>query len=118
MLYDPNNVFAKILRKELPCKKVYEDDYVLSFYTLEPKAPVHVLVIPKVEAVSFHEFCAGNDPEYIGNFFKSVRKTVDMLDLPNGYRIVANTGKDSGQTVFHFHVHIIGGKILGDEMPE
>ena len=105
--YDRNNVFAKILRGELPCKKVYEDDLVLAFHDINPEAPVHVLVIPKGEFVSFDDF-ASSDYD-IAKFFKVVREVAHKLGLDvGGYRIVTNHGRSAGQVVYHFHVHILG----------
>ncbi|QJC27687.1 putative HIT-like protein [Anaplasma platys] len=105
--YDKDNVFAKILRGEAPCNKVYEDDNLLAFHDIRPAAPVHVLVVPKGEYVSFDDFaCSDYD---LSEFFKTVRKIAHMLDLhTSGYRLVTNHGSTAGQEVFHFHVHIMG----------
>lgn len=113
MTYDTNNIFAKILRGEIPCKKVYEDAAVLAFHDIQPKAPVHVLVIPKAAAVSFNDF-SQTDPEALGQFFASVGTVVRELKLEaGGYRLIANTGLNGGQEVPHFHVHILGGRRIG-----
>lgn len=117
MEYDPNNVFAKILRKELPCDVVYEDNYALAFHDINPVAPIHVLVIPKAPRISFDDFCANENTETIGNYYKAVRKTIDLLDLKNGYRVSTNIGREGGQVVYHFHTHIIGGKPLKNIIP-
>lgn len=112
--YDPNNIFAKILRGEIPCKKVYEDDYVLAFYDIVPISPVHVLVIPKNPYVSFADFTANAKPEEIVCFMKAVGKIAKDLGIEeDGYRLVTNIGKNSGQEVPHFHVHILGGRQFG-----
>jgi diadenosine tetraphosphate (Ap4A) HIT family hydrolase len=115
--YDRNNVFARILRGELPCRKVYEDDFALAFHDIRPLAPVHVLVIPKGDYVSNADFCAGASPEMITGFWRAVGATARELGLePHGYRLVANHGVDGGQIVFHFHVHIFGGRQMSHRM--
>lgn len=107
--YDRDNIFAKILRGEAPCNKVYEDDNVLAFHDIRPLAPVHVLVIPKGEYVSFDDFAASGCN--LAEFFSTVRKIAHMLDLhKSGYRLTTNHGPAAGQEVFHFHVHITGYK--------
>lgn len=112
--YDPNNVFAKILRGEIPCSKVYEDDYVLAFNDIAPQAPVHILVIPKGKYVSVADFGAQASAEEITAFWRAVSKIAADNGLPDqGFRTIANTGLNGGQEVPHFHVHIVGGKRLG-----
>ncbi len=114
MNYDQNNIFAKIMRGEIPCKKVYEDEYCFAFHDIQPAAPVHVLVLPKGEYISFHDFSEKAGVEQVGNFFKSVQKIASILGVEKGgYRTIFNTGKDASQTVFHFHVHILAGKLMG-----
>jgi len=111
--YDPNNVFAKILRGEEPCTKVYEDEFALAFENNRPAAPVHVLVVPKGPYVSAADFAASAPPELIVGFWRAVGCTATKLGLgESGYRLVANHGADANQEVFHLHVHIIGGKKL------
>ncbi len=111
--YDRSNVFARILRGELPCKKVFENEFVLAFHDIAPLAPVHVLVIPKGEYISQADFGAKASPEMIVGFWRAVSKIAHDLGLdPEGYRIVANHGPNGGQLVFHFHVHIFGGRIM------
>ena len=112
MVYDKQNIFAKILRAEIPCDKVYEDEHVLAFNDISPAAPVHVLVIPKGEYVSFNDFAAqGGD---IAAFFASVQKVAAHLGVEaGGYRLITNHGADACQTVPHFHVHILAGCVLG-----
>lgn len=115
--YDRNNVFARILRGELPCRKVYEDEFALAFHDINPLAPIHVLVIPKGAYVSSADFGASAVPELIVGFWRAVAKVAQELGLePSGYRLVANHGAQSGQTVFHFHVHIFGGKMMPHDM--
>jgi len=109
--YDRTNVFAKILRGEAPCTKVYEDEFALAFENIHPAAPVHVLVVPKGEYVSNVDFCASAPTELIAGFWRAVGKTAAVLGLDEpGYRLVANHGPDANQIIFHFHVHIIGGR--------
>ncbi|MFW0778027.1 MAG: histidine triad nucleotide-binding protein [Rickettsiales bacterium] len=113
MAYDTDNIFAKILREELPCNKVYEDEHVLAFEDIEPVAPVHVLVIPKGEYVSFDDFMTAAPQDLIQGFFAGVQKVASQLKLQeNGYRIISNHGEDAGQLVPHFHVHVVAGKRL------
>ena len=114
MSYDDNNIFAKILRGEIPCKKVFEDEWALAFHDIRPQAPVHVLVIPKGKYVAMDDFSAKASPDEIAGFFRAVGEVARQLDLPaKGYRILANQGRDGGQEVPHFHVHIFGGRPLG-----
>lgn len=111
--YDSNNIFAKILRSEIPCDKIYEDEYCLSFKDIQPAAKIHALVIPKFEAKSFHDFALNAPAEFISNFYKSVQKVADKLGLEEGgYRVIFNHGNNASQTVFHYHVHILGGEQL------
>lgn len=107
--YDKNNVFYKIIKGDIPCNKVFENKDVLAFHDINPKAPVHVLVIPKGEYVDFDDFVENSDMGEVENFFKTVKKIANKLQL-NSYRIVSNCGEEAGQVVFHFHVHIMGYK--------
>jgi len=112
--YDDSNVFARILRGELPCKKVFEDDFALAFYDINPQAPVHVLVIPKTRHVSMADFTANATTEQIAGFFRAVGEVARALELEQpGYRILANAGLDAHQEVPHLHVHIFAGRKLG-----
>ena len=112
-MYDKDNIFAKILRGELACNKVYKDNNVLPFKDLFPNAPVHVLVIPKGQYTYFDDFVA-SDTDIVG-FFDTVQKIANKLGLVGTrYRVVTNHGADSGQIVPHFHVHILGGQKLGE----
>jgi diadenosine tetraphosphate (Ap4A) HIT family hydrolase len=114
MAYDPNNIFAKILRGEIPAKKLFEDDRVLAFHDIRPAAPVHVLVIPKRACVSLSDFASAASADEIGHFFKVVADVAREMGIAEtGYRILANAGADSHQEVPHFHVHILGGRKLG-----
>jgi histidine triad (HIT) family protein len=114
MPYDKNNIFAKILRGEIPSKKIFEDGFALAFEDIAPQAPVHVLVIPKGEFTSFDDFLRKATPDMVQGFFAAVQKVAKQLNLiDDGYRIITNHGANGGQEVFHFHVHILGGKPLG-----
>jgi diadenosine tetraphosphate (Ap4A) HIT family hydrolase len=112
--YDENNIFAKILRGELPCKKVYEDEWALAFHDINPLAPVHILVIPKGPYVSWDDFSAKARDEEITGFVRAIGKVArDHQLVVQGYRMLANVGKRAGQEVAHLHVHIFGGQPLG-----
>jgi diadenosine tetraphosphate (Ap4A) HIT family hydrolase len=114
MSYDKNNIFARILRGEIPCSKVYEDDHVLAFNDIHPQAPVHILVIPKGAYVSIADFGAKASAAEIAGFFSAVSKIAAEKGLvESGFRTIANTGVNGGQEVPHFHVHLLGGRILG-----
>jgi len=114
MAYDRNNIFAKILRGEIPCKKLYEDEHALAFPDINPQAKHHVLVIPKGEYVSWADFAAKASEQEIVGFVRAVGKVARELDLDgSGYRLLANHGPDSHQEVPHLHVHIFGGQKLG-----
>ena len=114
MAYDRNNVFAKILRGEIPCKKAYEDEHALAFHDIAPQAPVHVLVIPKGEYVSFDDFSAKASPEAAAGFYRAVRKVAAALGLgEKGYRVLSNVGPDAHQEVMHYHLHVFAGCDLG-----
>jgi len=114
MAYDPNNIFAKILRGEIPCNKVYEDEFSLAFHDINPQAPVHVLVIPKGDYVSMADFTAQAPAELVTGFIRAVGKVADELGLEEeGYRTLANAGANAHQEVPHLHIHIFGGKPLG-----
>jgi histidine triad (HIT) family protein len=114
MAYDRNNVFARILRGEIPCRKAYEDDHVLAFHDINPAAPVHILVIPKGEYVSFDDFSAKASNAEIAAFTRAVGAIARQQGVAEtGYRILANHGQDAHQEVPHFHVHIFGGRNLG-----
>lgn len=114
MTYDNENIFAKILRGEIPCNRVYEDDFALAFHDINPQAPVHVLVIPKGAYVSNEDFTANATDAEISGFMRAVGHVARELGLAEpGYRILANHGTDSGQEVPHYHVHIFGGQPLG-----
>jgi histidine triad (HIT) family protein len=112
--YDDNNIFARILRGELPCRKVFEDDHVLAFHDITPQAPTHILVIPKGRYVSWDDFSEHGQAEEIAAFVRAVGRIARESGLvAPGYRLLANVGINSGQEVPHLHVHIFGGGPLG-----
>lgn len=112
--YDDGNIFARILRGELPCRKAYEDDHSLAFHDINPQAPIHILVIPKGRYVSWDDFSARAEDSEIAGFIRAVGLVARDLGLVDpGYRLLANIGGDGGQEVPHLHVHLFGGKPLG-----
>lgn len=114
MAYDTNNIFAKILRGEIPCNKVYEDDYAIAFHDINPQAEVHLLVIPKGAYVSMVDFSANASAEEITGFMRAVGKVAEEAGVAeSGYRTIANAGPNSHQEVPHLHFHILGGKPVG-----
>lgn len=114
MTYDDNNIFAKILRGEIPCDKVYEDDHVLAFRDIAPQASVHILVIPKGQYVSLQDFSANAEESELVAFHRAVSKIAEQEGLTEGgYRSIANTGENGGQEVPHFHLHLLGGQPIG-----
>ncbi len=114
MAYDENNIFAKILRGEIPCDKVYEDDFALAFNDINPQTPSHVLVVPKGAYVSFDDFSQDASAEEIAGFFRAAGQIArDLGVVEAGYRVLANTGRDGRQEVPHFHLQIFAGKDLG-----
>ena len=109
--YDENNIFAKILRGELPCSKVYEDEFAFAFNDIRPQAPVHVLVLPKGPYVSWDDFTAKADDAEIAGFMRAVGNVTRQLELDGpGYRLMVNMGTSGHQEVPHLHVHIFGGR--------
>ena len=114
MSYDEQNIFAKILRGEIPCDKLHEDEFAIAFKDIEPAAPVHILVVPKSAFTSYHDFMASAGGEMISGFFKAVHAVAEKAGVAEtGYRLITNNGADASQTVPHFHVHILGGTPLG-----
>jgi diadenosine tetraphosphate (Ap4A) HIT family hydrolase len=112
--YDPNNIFAKILRGEIPNKTVYEDEHVLAFHDIAPQAPVHILVIPKGAYVSWDDFSARASETEIAAYVRAVGKIArEAGHVAPGYRLLVNTGLDAGQEIPHLHVHIFAGRPLG-----
>ena len=114
MAYDPNNIFARILRGEIQCKKVFENEHVLAFHDINPQAPLHVLVIPKGAYVSLDDFSAKASSEEIAAFVRAIGEIARQQGVAeSGYRILANHGRDAHQEVPHLHVHIFGKRPLG-----
>lgn len=112
--YDDQNIFAKILRGEIPNKTVYQDDFALAFHDINPQAPTHVLVIPKGAYVSWDDFSAKASDAEIAGFVRAVGLVARQLGLVEpGYRLLANTGTNSHQEVPHLHVHLFAGQPLG-----
>jgi diadenosine tetraphosphate (Ap4A) HIT family hydrolase len=112
--YDESNIFAKILRGDIPCNKIFEDEFALAFHDIRPQAPIHALVIPKGNYVSFADFGANAPSDLIFGFTRAVAHVAKTLGVEEtGYRLIANMGWDSHQEVPHYHVHILGGRKLG-----
>lgn len=118
MTYDTQNIFAKIIRGDIPCNKVYEDDFAFAFHDIKPEAPVHVLVLPKGEFVSFNDFSQRASPQMVAGFLTAIQNVSAQLGVvESGYRLITNHGADASQSVFHFHVHILAGKAMGGLVP-
>ncbi len=114
MAYDDQNIFAKILRGEIPCKKVHETEHALAFHDINPQAPVHVLVIPKGAYVDMDDFTARAAADEIAGLWQAVGETARLLGLVEaGYRTLSNCGAHAHQEVPHLHIHIFGGAPLG-----
>ena len=114
MAYDPANIFARILRGEIPCKKVYENAHALAFHDIRPQTRVHVLVIPKGAYVGVTDFAEKASAAEIEGFMRAVGETAKLVGVTeSGYRILANSGANAHQEVPHLHVHIFGGQPLG-----
>ncbi len=112
--YDDQNIFAKILRDEIPSRRVYEDEWAIAFYDINPQAPTHILVIPRGAYVSWDDFSARAPEAEIAGFVRAVGKVArDAGLVAPGYRLLANTGLDAHQEVPHLHVHLFAGKALG-----
>jgi len=114
MSYDSNNIFAKIIRGEIPCKKAYEDDFALAFNDIKPKAPVHILVIPKGPYATYDDFASSAEDAEIVGFERAISKVIQAAGIiGDGYRLISNAGLHSHQEVPHYHVHILAGRDLG-----
>ena len=112
--YDNQNIFAKILRDEIPSKRVHEDEWAVAFHDIAPQAPIHILVIPRGPYVSWDDFSANASSDEIAGFVRAVGKVARDLDLvAPGYRLLANVGLDGHQEIAHLHVHLFGGRALG-----
>ena len=122
MKYDKNNIFAKILRGEIPCKKIYEDEFVLAFYDVNPQKKIHALVIPKGEYVNLDHFSSNASEKEIVGLIKGIGIVAKKIGVSNevkggGYRSLVNVGENGGQEVFHLHFHIFGGEKIGKMVP-
>ncbi|MEO7655613.1 MAG: histidine triad nucleotide-binding protein [Sphingomicrobium sp.] len=112
--YDPDNIFAKILRGEIPCDRVFEDEHALAFRDINPQAPTHILVIPKGAYVSWDDFSERASEAKIAGFVRAIGTVARAAGLvDDGYRLLANVGREAGQEVAHLHVHIFAGRPLG-----
>ncbi|WPY00567.1 HIT domain-containing protein [Candidatus Trichorickettsia mobilis] len=112
-LYDENNIFAQIIAGKIPAKKLYEDDQILAIHDINPVAPIHVLVLPKGHYIDYSDFIQKASAELIKHYFIKIDEIIQLLDLSTmGYRLITNKGSEAGQTIFHFHTHIIGGRQL------
>ena len=113
-MYDQNNIFSKIIRNEVSCSKIFEDDKVLFFNDINPKAKIHILGMPKAEVISLSDFIIQSGESDFKYFFQKTFEVIKSFKLDKtGYRLITNDGKDSNQEVQHFHVHILGGNNLG-----
>ena len=116
-MYDDNNIFAKIIRGEIPCEKVYEDENCLFFYDINPVVKTHVLGVPKSPCIDFADFVFKNEPIVVSDFFKKINLVIDKLGIKkDGYRLVSNSGQHGRQEVPHFHIHILGGEQLSPKI--
>ena len=117
MTYDDNNIFAKILRGEIPCEKIYEDEYILSFYDINPQKKIHALVIPKGKFIDLDDFASKASEKEISGFIKGINIVAKKLqissDTGKGYRAIANINENGGQEVPHLHFHLFGGEKVG-----
>ena len=117
MIYDNSNIFAKILRGEIPCNKIYEDDFILSFYDINPQKKIHALVIPKGKYVDLDDFSLNASPEEMVALFKGINIVAKKLGISTeagkGYRALTNISDDGGQEVPHLHFHLFGGEKIG-----
>ena len=117
MTYDENNIFAKILKGEISCKKIYEDKYVFSFYDINPQKKIHVLIIPKGKYINLDDFCINASSNEMVGLLKGINTVAKKLgvtiDSGDGYRVLSNIGKNGGQEVPHLHFHLFGGENIG-----
>ena len=114
MAYDVNNIFAKILRREIPCDVIDEDEHTLSFADINPQAPVHILVIPKGAYTDWSDFASRASLEEIYAFTKAISRVADLTGISEtGYRVISNISSDSHQEVPHLHMHVLGGSLIG-----
>jgi histidine triad (HIT) family protein len=115
MAYDSNNLFAKMLRGEIAVEPVYRDEHVMIIRDIHPAAPTHLLAIPNGSYTSFQDFVTIAEPNMVANFFATIARFLAAKGIDqNGYRLVSNHGKEGGQSIPHFHVHILAGKHFTD----
>ena len=113
-LYDEENIFAKILRSEIPCNKILENEFALAFSDINPQAPIHILIVPKNPYVNFYDFTKNSKSNEERGFWQLVNEVIEFTKINSeGFRIITNSGNDGNQDVPHFHVHLLGGKNLG-----
>ena len=113
-LYDQDNIFAKILRSEIPCNKILESEFALAFSDINPQAPIHTLVIPKNPYINFHDFTKNASNKEHESFWKLVNDVIEHYKVEiEGFRIITNSGNNGNQDVPHFHIHLLGGENLG-----
>ena len=114
MTYEKNNIFAKILRGEIPCRTIDEDEHTLSFADINPQAPIHILVIPKGAYTDWSDFSVHASSEEISAFFRAISRVAELMGISDtGYRVISNIGPDSHQEVPHLHMHVLGGTPIG-----
>jgi len=117
MIYDDNNIFAKILREEIPCNKIYEDNFILSFHDINPQKKIHALVIPKGKYINLDDFCLNASSQEVVGLIKGINIVAKKLQISSeigkGYRALANIGNHGGQEVPHLHFHLFGGERVG-----
>ncbi len=118
MLYDNQNIFAKILRGEIPAQKLYEDEFAVAFPDIAPNAPTHILVVPKNAYRDYDDFVSRAGDAEIAGFFRAVRIVAQEQGVAEHFRLITNNGASAGQSVFHFHVHILAGKKMSALLPE
>ena len=122
MGYDNQNIFARILRGEIPCKKIYEDDFILSFHDINPQKKIHALVIPKGKYIDLDDFSLNASPEEMVGLIKGINLVAKKLgistEVGKGYRALANISNDGGQEVPHLHFHLFGGEKVGKMVNE
>ncbi|MFZ4762307.1 MAG: histidine triad nucleotide-binding protein [Alphaproteobacteria bacterium] len=118
-LYQQDNIFAKILRVEIPCKKVFENEFVLAFHDIAPKAPIHILILPKQAAVSTNDFGGNATPAMAKALWEAIPQVAELAGVKeSGYRIIANCGGNAHQEVPHLHLHLLAGRPLGAMLVE
>ncbi len=115
MKYDADNIFAKIIKGDIPANKVYEDDDILAFRDINPQAPVHILLIPKQSQISMLGDCSDDDIEVLGKLNVAAAKVAKQENL-DSFRVIVNSGSGAGQTVFHLHMHLLGGREFGESI--